>query len=158
MAARVKLKDIVEAMDFQIEETTSLLDKKSGVIHHFADEVLAQVEDEDLEKLLAKCPEWQKGDYLAAAEYQMRSEDFVSLPSKFDIHEWQIMSDFAGTIQDPKIAAKLDRALHGTGAFRYFKDVLDECGLWDSWNAYRAKRFEEMAKKWCEENGVEWEE
>ena len=54
------------------------------------------------------------------------------------------------------MASQLERALHGRGAFRMFKDTVHRLGLQDAWYAFRDRALREIAIDWCEANGIEW--
>ena len=43
------------------------------------------------------------------------------------------MKDFSQSIDDDDAREQLLRAIHGTGAFRYFKDLVFRYGLRDQW-------------------------
>ncbi len=86
------------------------------------------------------------------------AEEYISLPSSYDIHEYQIMSDFADTIIDNHKQELLYVSLEGKGAFRRFKDTLVRTGLQEEWYAFKREAFIEIAKKWCEENDIPYED
>jgi hypothetical protein len=46
------------------------------------------------------------------------------LPTKYDIHEWDIMREFAESVEPERLSDELQNAIRGAGAFRYFKDTL----------------------------------
>jgi hypothetical protein len=79
------------------------------------------------------------------------------LPSKFDVHEWDIMRRFSESIDDDEIRNELLRAIHGSGAFRYFKDSVCRRDLRDRWFKFRDEALEQIAIEWCKENGIEYE-
>ena len=42
----------------------------------------------------------------------LASDDFLPLPSKFEIHEWSIMERFAESLEDDEASERLLRAIH----------------------------------------------
>jgi len=66
------------------------------------------------------------------------------------------MVDFAGLVSDERAARRLERALHGKGAFRRFKDVLyqDHEDLVPSWRAFNEARATRRAIDWLADNGL----
>lgn len=48
------------------------------------------------------------------------------------------------------------RAIHGKGAFRYFKDTLQRHRIESDWFAFRSEALRQIALDWCEEHGVAW--
>ncbi len=49
---------------------------------------------------------------------------FEKLPTKYDVNEWEIMREFAESVEPERLSDELQNAIHGAGAFRYFKDTL----------------------------------
>jgi Uncharacterised protein family (UPF0158) len=80
----------------------------------------------------------------------------VRLPTKFDVHEWEIMREFSDSVDSDRIREDLLNAIHGAGAFRYFKDTLRRRRMEPAWFAFRTEALAEIARDWCEENHVEW--
>src|SRR5437879_6579005 len=73
-------------------------------------------------------PEWQKQEWEIAKRI-VSSDRFTELPTKFDVHEWEIMKDFADRVESNKVREDLLHALHGRGAFRNFKDAVARHGI-----------------------------
>jgi hypothetical protein len=60
-----------------------------------------------------------------------------------------IMSDFIGMVDDIAFAGKLRSAISGKGAFRRFRETVDEDdGLRRRWLSYRTKRHYHLALDW----------
>lgn len=83
---------------------------------------------------------------------------FEKLPTKFDIHEWDIMHEFAESVEPERLNDELQNAIHGAGAFRYFKDTLRRHRREKDWHAYREEALRQIAIEWCEDNGIEYTE
>jgi hypothetical protein len=64
------------------------------------------------------------------------TDQWIRLPTKFDIHEWRIMQRFALHVPEP-LSSSLDRAIHRSGAFRAFKSVLHRAGEADAWYEFK---------------------
>ena len=75
----------------------------------------------------------------------------------FEIHEWSIMERFAGSLEGAEQRGRLDRGLHGRGAFRCFKEALSDLGLRDAWFRFRDEALEHIAATWLEDHGVPFE-
>jgi hypothetical protein len=58
------------------------------------------------------------------AKEVISSDDYLPLPSKFDIHEYHIMEEFCYSVVDEKIRRVLSDKIRGSGAFRRFKDAI----------------------------------
>lgn len=65
------------------------------------------------------------------------------------------MRDFAVKRKNRDQSEKLLDAIHGRGAFRYFKDLIQEMGLADQWYSFRDDRYREIAMDWCEHQGLQ---
>jgi hypothetical protein len=153
MSATVLLKDIVDALEMVSDELPSFLDLDTGQVETVHRELLGQAEecgDDDEPDL----PDWQDEEWEVAKRI-VSTDRFRELPTKFEVHEWAIMRDFADSVESERIGEELSNALHGAGAFRYFKDTLRRHRMEPAWFAFRTKALAEMARDWCEENHVE---
>jgi Uncharacterised protein family (UPF0158) len=66
-----------------------------------------------------------------------------------------IMSDFIGLVDDITVAGRLRSAISGKGAFRRFREAVDEDdGLRRRWLAYRTKRHYLLALDWLHKLGL----
>jgi Uncharacterised protein family (UPF0158) len=69
---------------------------------------------------------------------------------------YQDMADFAEIITDERAGRRLARAIQGKGAFRRFKDALQEeyPDLLSAWYAFRDVRAERRAVQWLADNSL----
>jgi pimeloyl-ACP methyl ester carboxylesterase len=71
----------------------------------------------------AERQDWEQEVFEQAKEV-LWSDDYLELPSKFDIHEYKIMERFCLDFPDERISDELlDKIRGGSGAFRRFKDA-----------------------------------
>jgi hypothetical protein len=156
MQPRVKLSAIVDALDMQSDETHAFLDKQTGEVVVLSDEELRAAEDGDD---LDDYPEWQRENVERAKAVQADEGGdggrFLPLPDRFEINEWDMMRDFAAGLENEDHAEALLNAIHGRGAFRYFKDRVHELGLADAWYTFRDGQYRQAALDWCEVHGIE---
>jgi len=87
---------------------------------------------------------------------KLDDESWIAAPSQRDIREYEIMVDFAETISDHSKSELLSVALDGSGAFRRFKDTLSRVSLEDEWYSFKRNAFIEIAREWCETNGIDY--
>jgi hypothetical protein len=155
MAASVLIKDIVDALEMQFEESASYLDLDSGQVETVSREILREAEesDDDEEPDLL---DWQEDEWAVAKLIVENPKRFERLPSQFDIHEWEIMREFTDTVKSSKIREELRDKIHGRGAFRAFKDALRRHRIEQDWYTFRDEALRRIAIEWCEEIGVEW--
>ncbi|USK33087.1 UPF0158 family protein [Bacillus sp. F19] len=153
MSIQVKLKDIVEEMEIQFEESRSLLNIKTGEIVLVTSDDLRAVEDE---KPVDHLPEWQQEIIMVANDVVENFENYIELPTKYEVNEYEIMEDYCLTVSDRRKQDSLLRAIKGKGAFRRFKDKVIDFGIEDQWYSYRDERFKQIATEWCQNNNVNY--
>jgi hypothetical protein len=149
----VKLKGIIEAIEIQSEEHSSYLNKRTGEVFTIGMEEMAAAEEE---LPLEDFEPWQQEVILKAKEI-LDAEDYIPLPSKFDINDWEIMERFCDSVADPALGKMLNSSIRGGGAFRRFKEMITEYELVDQWYEYREEALMEILIDWCENNGIEYE-
>ena len=154
MAVIVYLSDVIEQMDLTTDEATAYINRKTGELITLTHEEVALTEDPDE---AAEAPQWQKDLLPKAREVLASEEDYIPLPSKFEIHEWSIMERFAQSLTDAAMSDELDAALHGRGAFRRFKDAVHRLGIADQWYRFREAALEEIAIEFLEEHGIAYQ-
>jgi Uncharacterised protein family (UPF0158) len=150
MTLPVKLKDVVDALEEGGDESAHYMDKRTGEIFMITDEEMSAAEEDEP---LTDYPEWQQESLLKAREI-LESDEFVQLPSQFDIHEYSIMERFAHEYKDRRTGEELLRSIKGQGAFRRFKDTLFDLNIQDTWYEFRRQTFEQIAIEWLEEEKI----
>jgi hypothetical protein len=150
----IRLDDIVDALEMQFDESSSFLDLDTGQVETVSCDLLREAEEsgDDEEPDL---PEWQRAEWEIAKRI-VSTDRFQKLPTKFDVHEWAIMEGFARSVESDRIREDLLHAIHGVGAFRYFKDTLRRHNIESAWFAFRGNALRKIAIEWCEENHVIW--
>ncbi len=156
MPATVLLKDIVDELEMQFDERPSFVDLDSGEVVSVAQDLLPDAENAESEDEELDIPDWQEDEWTLAKRIRFHFDRFKRLPSKYDVHEWDIMRRFAESVRDRRIAAELEDAIRGAGAFRMFKSTLRRYKIEQQWYAFRTTALEDIARDWCEENGIPW--
>ena len=155
MSIQVKLKDIIEEMEIQSIESRSFLNFKTGeIVLVTSDDFRVAEEAEEIDDL----PEWQRENIMIAIDVDENFENYIELPTKHDINEYEIMEDFCQIVSDQQKQDTLLRAIKGKGAFRRFKDIVIEFQIEDQWYSYRDKRLKQIAIEWCQDNNVRYTE
>lgn len=93
----------------------------------------------------------------ATNEIENNTENYISLPTHYDINEYSIMEDFIDSLDDIGIENQLSSAINGKGAFSYFRDTIRNLGIENKWFEFKANAFKEIAIKWCKENNISYE-
>ena len=128
---KVKLEDIIEAMEFANMETEYYYDTQNEKVLMLFDEM---VDGEDNPELF---------------------EDYIPLPGQYDINEYRIMEEFIYELPAGKNQDVLARTLQGRGAFRRFKDKLYDLNLEKHWYQYREEAYEKIARQWSERHKID---
>jgi hypothetical protein len=151
MPVTVRLQDIVDALEMQFDESSSFLDLDTGQVETVSSDLLNEAEESGEEE--PDVPEGEDEEWEIAKRI-VSTDRFRKLPTKFDVHEWEIMKDFSGSVESESIRDDLLFAIHGAGAFRTFKHTLRRHGIEQAWFAFRAEALRQIALDWCEENQI----
>jgi hypothetical protein len=153
MAVTVRLQDIIDALEIQFDESSYFLNLNTGQVETVSNDLLSEAEESiDSEPDL---PEWQKAEWEIAKQI-VSTDCFRRLPTKFDVHEWAIMEEFSLSVESDKIREDLLHAIHGRGAFRYFKDLIQRYRIEQAWFSFRGEALKQIAIDWCEEQNIPW--
>lgn len=155
MAIRVKLNEIIEGLEFQSDESSSFLDKTTGKVVLISDYEISAAEDGDP---IEDFPDWEQDLVRIAKEIVDETGNYIDLPTKFDINEYSIMEKFCLSLNDSEMSDNLYSSIKGSGAFRRFKDAINEYDIADDWYKYRNDVLKEIAIEWCQENDIEFED
>lgn len=155
MEIRVKLSDIIEGLEFQSDESSSYLNKKTGEVILMTDYALRAAEDNEP---LEDVPDWERELVTVAREIIAETGEYIQLPTKFDIDEYSIMESFCMSLDRREIGDILYDLISGSGAFRRFKDAVYKYGVEDEWHKYRDNAIKEIAIEWCRQHGIEFED
>ncbi len=150
MTIVVSLRDVVNEMDVMSDSFHAYLNKATGELVTITDEEIEAIESE---ADWSQYPEWQH-EALATAKKVLASTDFLPLPSKFDINEYEIMEKFCYSIEDSDLGNELLDQIKGSGAFRRFKDAIRRRGIEEEWYRFRDEGVEEIAVDWLEFHGI----
>ena len=131
---KVKLEEIIEAIEFAGMETEYYYDTKNERILLLFD---GMVDGEKNPELFEEIREGFVGDY-------------IPLPGQYDINEYRIMEEFIYELPEGKNQDVLEKAIQGRGAFRRFKDKLYDLNLEKQWYSYKDTAYERIARQWCE--------
>ena len=134
MPIPVAIDRLAEELDALMDETSLYLNRETGEFLTVPDHDLGIIEDdlEDEEEL-----EWPwEGEDLQKLREIAETENWVCLPSKLDVNEWRIMQRFALEMPEP-LSSSLEHAIHGRGAFRAFRSVLEGTGRIEAWYQFK---------------------
>jgi hypothetical protein len=133
---------------------SSYLDLDTGRVESVSHELLQAIEERD-EEQVSEPLEWDEQE-LEIAKRINSTDRLVMLPTRFDVHEWAIMRDFALSVQSVQIREELEFAIHGGGAFRHFKQIIRQHRIEEAWYTFRDQALRQIAIDWCEEHEIAW--
>lgn len=150
----VLLRDVLFELEDRSEVWDTFVNRKTGEVVGVLSDAFRALEDEELEA------EESYGDatpeMIELATEIDGSSRYIRLPDQFEIHEWEIMRDFALSLDNDQHQNRLLSAVHGDGAFRRFKDATSALGLRDDWYAFREAALEQVAIRWLDSNNIPW--
>lgn len=163
MPVAVSLRDLVDELQILPNEATAYLSKVTGKIITVTEDDIAMVEmesdfEEDMEVRMddvgGEAPDLE-AEYDQEVKRILASDpEYLKLPSRFEIHEWELMERFCRSFPDDKVSDILLREIRGSGAFRRFKDTIYQYGIENDWFKYRDEAYKEIAIAWLESNGI----
>jgi len=151
---KVKLDDILEALELSSEEGNYYYNKMTSEIIYIGEEEARIANRGDVDNI-DHYPEWQREIIEAAMDIEENWDNYISLPSGFDIDEYDIMVEFCDSLDNDRISDELLRALNGRGAFRRFKDAAIRLNVEKKWYDYRDEALRKIAMDWCKDNDIE---
>ena len=152
MPVTVKLKDIIDGMEMQMDEASHYLDLNTGEVIFVTDEDFGYAEDDEFDED-GFIPDWQKPQ-IEIARKILNSDNYLTLPDRYEMNEYQMMEDFIETQVPEKLQFHLNNAIRGSGAFRRFKDAIFHENLEKEWFAYKSELYKKVAIAWCQENDL----
>lgn len=138
---KVNLSVILDAIEMADDNYTYFLDLETGESVFLVDELITGLDNEGLED-----------------EIEENFERYLRLPTKFEINEYHIMEEFIWSLPEGRQQDRLERAIQGRGAFRRFKDMVDDLGIEKRWYQYEADAYKKMAIEWCRDHEIEYYE
>ncbi len=149
--AKINLAELIDAIDFDTNESESFINLKTGNIILITNEALSIAEDGDE----SDCPEWMFEFVEIAKDYLAHSDDYIPVPSQDDVNEYEVMEDFIDSLANDTHIERLFTVIKGKSPFRNFKDHVKALGIENDWYQFRDARYKQFALAWCEENAFE---
>ena len=131
----VFVEDIATALDESFNDWQQFLNIQTGEIEVLSNDRLLDTDEELAEKIDT-------------------SNDYIKLPSQYDLNQYQIMENFADNVNDVRIAKKLWIALNGRKPFRHFKDTINYLGIAQDYYKFRFQAYLDIAVEWCEDHQI----
>ncbi|WP_077706334.1 UPF0158 family protein [Virgibacillus dokdonensis] len=155
MSQALKLSDLIDEMDMQSDDSNGFVNKKTGEIVYIMREFLSMAEDGEKGDHL---PSWEQKQLKLAEDIVFSFEKYQTIPSKYDMNEYDIMEDFCLAVKNERHQQQLLTAIRGKGAFRRFKDKIIALDLEDDWYDYHHNRLKEIAIDFCHRHEIKYED
>ena len=97
-------------------------------------------------------------EYSTYKEEDEANDNIINMFDYFYKNDYDIMQDFIDTIEDINLREKLYYATRGRGAFSRFRYIIESNDLLDDWYKYKDEKYKAIAKNWCIDNNIEFEE
>lgn len=151
MTVAVSLREFVSELDTFGDDWRVYLNRRTGEFFSSSPEDRAAAEEEDDADLAEEGRE-----YYEKVREVMSSEDWLQLPSKYDLDEYGIMERFCGTIADETLSADLLDTIGGRGTFGRFKNMVHRHHLQEAWYRFRDESLQEIAVDWLKAHGIRY--
>ena len=153
MAVSITLQAIADELEVLNSELVAFLNPLTGdLVTLSLDEIRTVEEDLPTDTY----PEWQQAA-IAQARAVLDTEAYLQLPTSRDIHEYLIIERFCDAVTNEYKRAILFNQIRGSGAFRRFRQTLEQVGLVEDWYRFRHAAFEEIAIEWLEAHHIQYQ-
>jgi hypothetical protein len=165
MAIVVSLRDLLDELQMLSDESHAYLHKTTGKVITITDDDFAMVrnadefdeieenDDSEITDNLSEYSDLETEFFQDIKNILSLDDDYLKLPSKFDIDEYEIMERFCLSIPNDTISNVLLDMIRGSGAFRRFKDLIYRYDIEKDWYQFRDEAYKEIAVSWLESNG-----
>ena len=97
-------------------------------------------------------------EYSTYKEEDEYNENIINMFDFFTKNDYYIMQDFIEKIKEIDVRNELYKVTKGKGAFYRFRNVLEENNIVNDWYQYKDNKYKDIAKAWCIDNNIEFEE
>ena len=150
---KIKLATIIDGIEFQTDETQSFLNLSTGEVVIFTDEEIDTASSDDD---ISEQADWYKEAIARAKVYLENEENYLSLPSTFEFHEYSVMEDFISDLPIEEQREALFSLIKGKGAFSRFRQGLERFLLLDKWYKHKEEALTDFAEQWCKDNNIDY--
>ena len=151
MKKQITLKTIIGKLEMVSEGMEFYLNTQTGETAFISEEneMYAEYDAEEMNDLADS--EIEEAKMVKAI---IESDDYVKLPSKYEIHDYSIMQNFGESIENEHASYQILNSIKGSGAFRKFRSTIDRLNLTKHWYVFKENAYYEIAAEWCEDNDI----
>jgi Uncharacterised protein family (UPF0158) len=154
MSKPIKLEFLIDEMESQFEEVNYYLHRDTRAVVAVTEEIFIKVEDEEP---IDELEDWEQIEYTQVLDILAHPSHYLEFPDRDEINEYRMMENFSYSLDEGHTKERLISAIQGRGAFRRFKDQVDQLGKREQWFAFRKECYREKAVRWCEYHEVGYE-
>ncbi|MCC5803556.1 UPF0158 family protein [Rossellomorea vietnamensis] len=143
MPKPVNLEMLIGEMESQFEGYHYFLHRETMEVVMVSTEILSHAEEEEP---IDELEDWEQIEYAQALDILEHPSHYLDLPDREEISEYRMMEHFCYYLDPGHEKERLTSAIQGRGAFRKFKDQVDQLGLREKWFAFRRECYREVAK------------
>lgn len=148
---KVKLSKVIDALEMIDQENNAYLNKKTYEIVILNDEDFKLAEG----KAVYDAPSWQLKSIELASDV-MYSDTYISLPTKYNIHDYKIMEKFCFSLSD-ELSDICLYEIKRRKAFANFKNFTHKYDLTNRFYDFKKERYKDIAINWLEYNNLKYE-
>lgn len=98
------------------------------------------------------------GDDTIENEVTQNPSAYLKLPTQEDLDLPEMIKGFVPYMKDPKQREAFQQSIDAGKSFAQLEKELKDMKLAQFWYTFQHGEFRKIAKKWCEDNGIEYEE
>ena len=146
-------------LDLETGEVISVSDEERGLIKRiYASSCDEQTQKVDWEAAFQEehVPDWQRERLREADRIEADlGSRLIAIPSEGSHEGCRDMEAFVATVHTRRLQERLERAISGRGAFRYFKDLLlDYPAERERWFQFKRERLHQRILDWLEAHEI----
>ncbi len=149
MSLPVKMKEVLESLIYTEDDCTTYINKVTGELATISDEESNHAHEE----LDETAPEWIIAGRPRVKQI-LESEEFLEMPSKFDLHEDNMMTSFCETVEKEDVKNYLLKTLKGNHAVDNFNQSIEKFDLGKKWITHRDNSMKEIAVKFLNDHSI----
>jgi hypothetical protein len=153
----ISLSVLVDELQCVNNDCRAYLNRTTGEIVTLLTTYMDKYEDTEENEDSHQYHDWER-DMMKEAQGVLSSSDFLPLPEPFEIDEHHMMQSFCYTIDDYYVRDTLMGCIHKKGAFRRFKNAIDQFRLRDNWFEFKRHAYKELAVDWLEEHDIPYQD
>ena len=99
------------------------------------------------------------GDSSLREKIEENWDQYLPLPTKFEVQDYQIMESFISSREDAMVKNSLLAAIRvRRGAFKRFRECVSSYGIRQEWLDFENLEYRKRAIRWCRENDLSYTE